>query len=182
MQQPISDLTAVTAPNAQLLSVMTSIYGILTLAFSIALYSLLKRHVSRTLRSGLLLLILMEAVSFFGYLLFPLKSVGVEQLSFQNIMHIVVTVIVVVTTIGSTFLLGIGFLKIQRMKKLGLCILTGAVVITLSGASTGFVIANDLPIIGLIERINIFTLLAIIFILSNSMYREYRNCGNLKLS
>lgn len=180
IEQSISDLTSVTAPNRMLLSVMTNIYGIFALIFVIVLYRLLKQHDSWLLRIGLLLLIIMEAVSFVGYMLFPLESSGVEQLSFQNIMHIVVTIIVVVTTIGSTFLLGIGFLRTQRMKRLGLYILVSAITITISGILTGYVIANELPIIGLIERINIFALQGIIFFLSYVMYREFRNYGSLK--
>ena len=182
LEQPISDLTALTAPDRLLLSAMTSVYGILALIFAIVLYCLLKQHVSKILRNGLLLLIVMEAVSFFGYMLFPLKSLGVEHFSFMNIMHIAVTAIVVVTTICSTFLLGIGFLKIQRTKRLGLCISVGAIIITISGISIGFVISNELPIVGLIERINIFSLLGIVFILSYSMHKKFRIYGNLNLS
>ena len=180
IEQPISDLTSITAPNKILLSVMTNMYGIFALIFVIVLYRLLKPHDSWLLRNGLLLLIIMEAVSFVGYLLFPLESSGVEKPSFQNIMHIVVTIIVVVTTIGSTFLLGIGFLRIQRTKRLGLYIFVSAITITISGILTGFVIANELPIIGLIERINIFALQGIVFLLSYIMYREFKNYGSLK--
>lgn len=182
IEQPISDLTSDTAPHKILLSVMTNIYGIFALIFAIVLYRLLKQHDSWLLRNGLLLLIIMEAVSFVGYLLFPLDSSGIEQLSFQNIMHIVVTIIVVVTTIGFTFLLGVGFLRIQRTKRLGLYILVSAITISISGILTGFVIANELPIIGLIERINIFALQGIIFSLSYIMYREFKNYGRLKFS
>ena len=182
MEQSISDLTSVGAPNKTLLSLMTNMYGILALVFAIVLYRLLKQHDSRLLRIGLLLLVVMEAVSFVGYMLFPLESSGIEQFSFQNVMHIIVTIIVVVTTISFTFLLGIGFLRIPRMKNLGLYILVSGIIITISGVSTGFVIANELPIIGLIERVNIFALQGVIFALSFVMYREYKSYGSLKLS
>uniref|UniRef100_A0A2A4YYV2 DUF998 domain-containing protein n=1 Tax=OCS116 cluster bacterium TaxID=2030921 RepID=A0A2A4YYV2_9PROT len=181
MEQSISDLTSVGAPHKTLLSVMTNMYGILALIFAIVLYRLIKQHDFKLLRIGLLLLVVMEAVSFVGYMLFPLESSGIEQFSFQNVMHIIVTIIVVVTTISFTFLLGIGFLKIQRMKKLGLYILVSGIIITISGISTGFVIANELPIMGLIERVNIFALQGVIFALSFVMYREYKSHGSLKL-
>ncbi|PCI85854.1 MAG: hypothetical protein COB24_11760 [Hyphomicrobiales bacterium] len=181
MEQSISDLTSIGAPNKTLLSVMTNMYGILALIFAVVLYRLIKQHDSKLLRIGLLLLVVMEAVSFVGYMLFPLESSGIEQFSFQNVMHIIVTIIVVVTTISFTFLLGIGFLRIQRMKKLGLYILISGIIITISGVSTGFVIANELPIIGLVERVNIFALQGVIFALSFAMYREYKSYGSLKL-
>uniref|UniRef100_A0A2A4Z9T4 DUF998 domain-containing protein n=1 Tax=OCS116 cluster bacterium TaxID=2030921 RepID=A0A2A4Z9T4_9PROT len=182
MEQSISDLTSVGAPNKTLLSVMTNVYGILALIFALVLYRLIKQHDFKLLRIGLLLLVVMEAVSFVGYMLFPLESSGIEQFSFQNVMHIIVTIIVVVATISFTFLLGIGFLRIQRMKKLGLYILVSGIIITISGVSTGFVIANELPVIGLIERVNIFALQGVIFALSFVMYREYKSYGRLKLS
>lgn len=179
VEQSISDLTSVGAPHKTLLSVMTNIYGILALIFAVVLYRLIKPHESKLLRIGLFLLVVMEAVSFVGYMLFPLKISDIEPFSLQNIMRIIVTIIVVVTTISFTFLLGIGFLRIPRMKKLGLYILASGIVITVSGVSMGFVIANELPILGLIEWVNIFALQGVIFTLSFVMYREYKNYGSL---
>jgi len=175
IKQPISDLTGEGAPNAELLRIFTSIYGILTIVFAVTLYLSIKKYANMPSKIGMILLIIMEISSFLGYSLFPLDETN-AGMTFQNLMHIIVTIIVVISTIGSTFLMGTGFRKIENMRKLGTFIIVCGCIITISGASTGIVISNSIPILGLIERINIFTVQLMIFILSlflakNNKYR-----------
>jgi hypothetical protein len=99
----------------------------------------------------------MEMVSLVGYGLFPLDQSGSVN-DFQNIMHIVVTGIVVLCTIGTGYFTGIGLWKTEGMKKLGIFIFVCSIVITVFGAFTPVAMANGLPFSGLTERINIFTL------------------------
>lgn len=165
IKQPISDLTGEGAPNAELLRVFTGIYGILASFFAISLYVVLRNRVNRTSKNGIILLFVMEFTSLVGYSLFPLDKTH-AGMTFQNTMHIIITGVVVITTIGSTFLIGMGFRKIQSMKKLGLFVIVCGVIITISGASTGFVVSMNIPILGVIERINIFTLQFMIFVMS----------------
>lgn len=51
------------------------------------------------------------------------------------------------------------------MKKLGVFIIACGSIITISGTFTGIVMANNIPMLGLIEPINIFTLQLMIFVL-----------------
>lgn len=165
IRQPISDLTGVGAPNAKLLRVFTNAYGILAIIFAVSVYIVLKDFVNKSSKIGMMLLIIMEISSFVGYSLFPLDGAD-AGMTLLNKMHIIVTVIVVITTIGSMFFIGVGFSKTKTMKKIGLFIILCGVIITISGASTGIIMANSIPILGLVERINIFTLQLIIFVLS----------------
>ncbi|MCY6370707.1 DUF998 domain-containing protein [Clostridium ganghwense] len=171
IKQPISDLTGIDAPNARLLRGFTSVYGILAIIFAISLYVILRNCVNKISKFEMILLIIMEVSSFVGYSLFPLEGTN-TGMTFQNKMHIIVTVIVVITTIGCTFFIGIGFSKIKSMKKLGLFVIGCGVIITISGVSTGIVMAKNIPILGLIERINIFTLQLMIFVLSFSLVKQ----------
>lgn len=171
IKQPISDLTGVGAPNTELLRVFTSVYGIFAIIFALSLYVCLKNSVNITSKLGMISLIIMEISSFVGYSLFPLDNAN-AGMTFQNIMHLIVTVIVVVTTISCTFFMGIGFSKIKSMKSLGMFIIVCGVIITISGASTGIIISNNLPILGLVERINIFTVQSMIFVLSFSLVKK----------
>lgn len=170
ISQPISDLTGVGAPNAKLLRVFTNIYGILAIIFAVSVYIVLKDFVNKTSKIGMILLIIMEVSSFVGYSLFPLDSAD-AGMTFQNKMHIIVTVIVVITTIGCMFFIGVGFSKIKSMKKIGLIIILCGIIITISGAATGIIMENNIPILGLVERVNIFTLQLMIFILSFSLIK-----------
>lgn len=175
IKQPISDLTGEGAPNAELLRIFTGIYGVLAIFFAVTLYLSLKKYVNIPSKIGMVLLIIMEISSFLGYSLFPLDDIN-AGMTFQSLMHIMVTAIVVITTIGSTFFIGIGFRKIENMGTLGSFIILCGCIITISGASTGIVISNSIPILGVIEHINIFTVQLMIFILSlflakNNKYR-----------
>ncbi len=101
-------------------------------------------------------MLILQNWAFLGYLLFPLETAGMGEMSFQGIMHILVTVIVVLSTIGFTFLLGYSLVRSEELRCLGIFIIVCGLVITASGAFTGIGIANDIPIAGMIERVNIF--------------------------
>ncbi len=180
--QPISDLTSSDAANRGLHIIFTSAYGILAIFFSYSLYYLMMGTENKLLNIGLMLFLIMQTVSFFGYLLFPLEVAGMEGNSFQSIMHIVVTIIVVLFTIGFTFVLGYSFVGSRDLRKLGVFILACGVIIILSGAGTGIVMANEIPIAGLVERINIFTLQIMVFVISFVSFRRYKEKGSLDFS
>ncbi len=161
----ISSLTADGAPNAQLLKIFGLIYGICMILMSIALVikAFIKYH--QLLRIGYVVLLIMQLTSAFGYSLFPLSGDKTEM-NFQNTMHIIVTVIVVFTTIASTFFIALGYLKQENMKKLGKVTLVFAILITLFGMFNPISMAMQLNVLGLSERLVIYTIQIFMFILS----------------
>ncbi len=161
----ISSLTADGAPNAQLLKIFGLIYGICMILMSIALVikAFIKYH--QLLRIGYVILLIMQLTSAFGYSLFPLSGDKTEM-NFQNMMHIIVTVIVVFTTIASTFFIALGYLKQENMKKLGKVTLVFAILITLFGMFNPISMAMQLNVLGLSERLVIYTIQIFMFILS----------------
>lgn len=164
--QTISELTGSGAPNAGFLRVLTTAYGILVVIYSFCMYFIFKKwQLHKVARIGAILLIIMEVTSLVGYGLFPI-DMSKSTASFQNLMHIVVTVVVVVATLGSVYCIAIGLKKSPGHKKLGVFILVCAVIITAAGLMTPVSMANTLPIAGLIERINIFTLQIWLFVSS----------------
>lgn len=165
--QSISELTGNGAPNAALLSIFTTIYGILVVIFSVCVYINFKTmRVKRTALIGAVLLIIMEVTSLVGYSLFPLnQQQGVSLMDFQNIMHLAVTGVVVICTIGSGYFIGIG-LRRSGIKGIGLFIIICSIVITVFGAFTPISMGAGLPVSGLAERINIFSLQLWISVLS----------------
>lgn len=172
--QTISELTASNAPNGDLLRILTSVYGVLMIIFSIALYCIFKRkNLKKTAIIGSALLIIMETTSLFGYSLFPLDTTGV-MMNFRNIMHIVVTAVVVLSSIGSIFFIGIGLYKSAGYKGIGAFVLICAVIFTVSGMISPVIMAKGIPIAGLIERINIFTLQICLFVLSVYIFRDLK--------
>lgn len=158
----ISSLTAVGSPNRNLLMVFTTIYGIVTILFTIGMIIKSFRKYHAITRMGWIVLLIMNAVSSFGYNLFPLSG-DKTQMSFGNMMHIVVTVIVVLTTISAGYLLAIGYLKKEGMKRLGIFTLIMTIIITITGVTNPIGMANNLNILGLTERAVIYSLQFMMF-------------------
>ena len=161
----ISSLTADGAPNAQLLKVFGLMYGICMVLMVMALIVKAFKQYNSMLRIGYVILILMQLTSLFGYSLFPLTGDKTEM-NFQNMMHIVVTVVVVFTTIASSFLISFGYLKQEKTKKLGKLTLIMAILITVFGMFNPISMNLKLNILGLTERLAIYTIQVLMFILS----------------
>lgn len=171
LTQTISELTADGAPSAGLLRVFTTTYGILALVFALCLVIVLRKfRAKHAAVVGAALLLIMEFASLVGYGLFPLR--GGTEMDPENLGHLIVTGIVVLCTISSVLLIGLGLVKTPGFKALGVFSIVCAGVIVVSGGMTPVAIAKELPIGGLIERINIFTLQTWIFVLSLVLLRR----------
>ena len=70
LHQPISDLTALGAPDRFLLTGMTILYGILTIIFAVSAYIYIKGFAPKISRIGMMLLLAMFLLSI-TYNLFP---------------------------------------------------------------------------------------------------------------
>lgn len=171
IRQMISDLTGDGAPNAAMLRVFTTIYGVLACIFSVSLLmSFRALQVRRAARIGAVLLIIMEVSSLVGYGLFPLSESA--EMNVQNVGHIVVTAVVVLTTVTCGFFIAAGLLKTDGFKKLGVFMLVCSCVMVVAGLMTPVTMATGWPIGGLVERINILTLQLWILVLSLSLIRK----------
>ena len=97
-----------------------------------------------------------------GYSFFPLSEAGYAG-TFQDIMHIIVTIFVVILTIISLIFYGIGFFRIRQYKYLGIIS-----IIALFLLITGAMLINILPdkYFGLAQRINVYTTIIYTGILS----------------
>jgi Protein of unknown function (DUF998) len=161
----ISSLTADGAPNTELLRGFGMVYGICMILMASALIFKAFREYHSFLKAGSVILLIMQVASFIGYRLFPLTGDKTEM-SFQNAMHLVVTLIVVFTTIAASFLLALGFLKQERIVRLGKLSLSFAILITLFGVLNPISMNLGLNILGLTERMVIYTIQAFMFVLS----------------
>ncbi len=161
----ISSLTAVGAPNAGLLNVFGTLYGICFLLFVVGMVLKAFQAYHKITRIGYCVFLAMAITTVAGYRLFPLTG-DKTVINFQNMMHIVVTVIVVFTTIASFFLIAIGYCKKERLVPLGRITFVMAILITVFGALNPIGMANNWNILGLTERMVIFPLHAFVFFLS----------------
>ena len=161
----ISSLTAVGAPNAELLGILTFIYGIFVVIFMIGMVFKSIKDYSKLTLIAYSILLFMSIASLIGFNLFPL-SADKTVMNFQNMMHIISTVIVVLATIIGIFTLSFAYLKRENLKRLGLISLVCGVMIVIFGMLNPISIGLGLNILGLTERLVIFTLEIFIFFLS----------------
>lgn len=161
----ISSLTAVGAPNRTLLLIFTTIYGVATIVFVIGMLVKSFRKYHSAVRTGGGIFLSMNLVSIFGYALFPLTG-DKTQMTFSNMMHIIVTVTVVFTTITAGFVLAVGYFKQEKMKRLGTFTIIMSVVITTAGVLNPIGMVNNLNIMGLTERAVIYSLQLMMFVFS----------------
>ncbi len=161
----ISSLTAVGSPNAELLRIFTTIYAVCMILFTLTMIIKSFKKYGNLVKTGYIILLIMEITSAFGYGLFPLEG-DKTVMTFQNTMHIIVTVIVVFTTIAAGFLLAIGYKKQEKLNKIGNFVLFFAVIITIFGSLNPINMSMNLGILGLTERLVIYSLQVLIFSLS----------------
>lgn len=161
----ISSLTADGAPNAQLLRLITLFYSIFIILMVFGLVIKAFKSYNRLLKAGFIILLVMQLTSAIGYSLFPLTG-DKTDMNFQNMMHIIVTVIVVFSTITFSFLVAFGYIKQEHTKKLGMITLVFAIFVTLFGLFNPISMGMQLNILGLTERLVIYTIQAFMFILS----------------
>jgi len=168
MAQAISDLTASNSPSKNIAMLFSILYGIFTVIFSICFLVYFKQKINRWVTFGAGFFCSMNIVSFLGYTFFPLSESGYAG-TFQDIMHIVVTIMVVLFTIIALILLVMGFFKTKNIKYLGIISLCTFLLVL-----AGPMLMNILPkeYFGIAERISIYPLMIYTGILSLWMYKK----------
>jgi hypothetical membrane protein len=167
MAQAISDLTASNSPSRNIARPFSFFYGIFTVIFSTCFFMYFKQKINRYVTFGAGFFCIMTIVSFFGYTFFPLSESGYAG-TFQDIMHMAVTVAVVLLTIISLILFMIGFFRTQNLRYLGIVSLCTFLLLL-----TGAMLLNIFPseLFGIAERINVYSIVIYTGILSFWMYK-----------
>ena len=161
----ISSLTAVGAPNSELLTIFTTIYGICLIIFAIYMFSKSLKEYHKITTIGYAFLLIMAVLSSIGFFFFPLTN-DKTVLNFQNTMHIAITGITVILTILYLSLVSYGYLKNEKLRNIGIISLIAIILILIFGVLNPISMILSLNILGLTERLVIFTLNIYIFALS----------------
>ena len=171
MAQAISDLTASNSPSKNIAMPFSFLYGIFTVIFSTYFFVYFKQKINKCVTFGAGIFCVMTIVSFLGYTFFPLSESGYAG-TFQDKIHMVVTVIVVLFTIIALISFIIGFFKTEKLKYLAIISLCTFLLLL-----TGSMLMNILPkeYFGIAERINVYSIVIYTGILSFWMYKYKRN-------
>lgn len=165
--QPISDLTATSSISQPVASRILWGYNAFNLLFCGVLLVFFKRFfpINKMFYSGLVLKALEELLSTFGYKIFPLADTTWGN-SFQNTMHYAITAVIVFSYIVLSILLAFGLAKTKTYPKMTRFLKMFSIIFIASGFFT--VLATQvLPsYVGLIERVNLYSLMILNVVLA----------------
>ena len=146
MAQAVSDLSAANAPSLALWNQLSAFYNVCEVV-CIGIQG----QKTRLLRSGIYLFTIMEWISAVGYRMFPLSDSGYAG-AFQDVMHMAVTALVVLSIVSLTVIIVAGA-KSRSCRSYGVC----------AGVALGMMLAGALGMklvpaeyFGVVERFSVF--------------------------
>lgn len=156
LSMAVSDLSAVGSSSRELAAQLNSLFGPCAVVSVMAVCVSIKNCREKLFRLGVYLFAVMEWLCTVGYSCFPLVS-DADSGNFQNIMHIVVTVLVVLFSLASLIMIFSGTIKSDN-KRIGVWALA-----CLTAMITGAIGTNLFPkeVFGLFERFSTFS--AVVF-------------------
>ena len=155
MAQAVSDLSAEAAPSRILWNRLAAFYGTgsVVCATCVAIYMSEGSLSTGLFRVGVYLFAAMNWVSAVGYKMFPLADAGKEIASFQEVMHIVVTALVVLLPIASLVLLIISGIRNTEVRGIGICAAIALAMMMIGSIGTGIAPPQYF---GIVERFSVF--------------------------
>lgn len=152
MSQAVSDLSAANASSLALWNQLSAFYNVCEVVCITVVCIGIQGGKTKLLRTGIYLFAVMEWISAVGYRMFPLSDSGYAG-AFQDIMHIVVTVLVVLLSIISLVLIIVAGAKDKTCRSYGVC--AGiALFMMLVGAFGMKAVPADY--FGIVERFSVF--------------------------
>ena len=167
MAQAVSDLSASNAPSLGLWNQLSSLYNICTLICAMMVCAGIQGKGSRLLRSGIYLFTAMEWISAVGFSMFPLSDSGYAG-TFQDKMHILSTILVVLLSIVSLVMLIVAGAKRKEYRSFG--VFAG---IALGMMLVGALGMNIVPkeYFGVVERFSVFAAVGYNAVLGIELFR-----------
>lgn len=152
LAQAVSDLSAANAPSLPLWNQLTALYNVCEVACVTLVCVGLQGKRTRLLRVGVGLFATMEWLSAVGYRMFPLSDSGYAG-AFQDVMHMVVTALVVLLSIASLTVIIVAGARSRACRSYGIC-----AAIALSMMLVGALGMNIVPAacFGVVERFSVF--------------------------
>ena len=152
LSSAVSDLCAADAPSLSVANRLNALFGPCGVVSATAVWVASARNRSKLLKSGVSSFLIMEWVCYVGYELFPWIS-GDSSSSFGNIMHLLVTVLVVLFSILSMVLIALSG-KMSGISSLSVWALSALIMMTLGAIGTGVM---PKAVFGLFERFSTFS-------------------------
>ena len=172
MAQAVSDLSAEAAPSRALWNQLAAVYDVCNVVCvtCVAIFVSENRVASRLFRLGIYLFAIMNWVSAIGYGMFPLADSGKDIATFQEAMHIVVTVAVVMLSIASLALLIVAGIRKSGVPGVGVWA-TVAFAMMMAGAMGQGMVPPEY--FGIVERFSVFAAVGFTAVLGCYLYTGF---------
>lgn len=152
MKQAVSDLSAANAPSLALWNALSSFYNVCEVLCATVVCVGIQRKGTKILRIGVYLFAVMEWVSAVGYRAFPLSESGFAG-TFQDVMHMVVTGVVVALSIASLTVIIVAGAKSKECRSYGICAAVALGMMLVGALGVKLVPAEYF---GVVERFSVF--------------------------
>lgn len=152
MAQAVSDLSAANAPSLALWNQLSALYNVCEVVCVTAVCVGLQGQKTKLLRTGVYLFAVMEWSSAVGYRMFPLSDSGYAG-AFQDVMHMVITALVVLLSIASLMLIIIAGARDKGCRSYGVCAATALGMMLIGAVGMKLVPAGYF---GVVERFSVF--------------------------
>ena len=150
--QAVSDLSAANAPSLALWNQLSAFYNVCEVVCATVVCIGIQGQKTRRLRAGVYLFAIMEWVSAIGYRMFPLSDSGYAG-AFQDVMHMVVTALVVLLSIVSLSVIVSAGLKDKSCRFYGVCAAIALGMMIVGAMGMKIVPAQYF---GVVERFSVF--------------------------
>ena len=152
LAQAVSDLSAANTPSLMLWNQLSALYNACEVVCATVVCIGIQGQKTKLLRTGIYLFAVMEWISAVGYRMFPLSDSGYAG-AFQDVMHMVVTALVVLLSIVSLTVIIVAGVKCKNCRSYGVC----------AGVALGMMLVGALGMkivpaeyFGVIERFSVF--------------------------
>lgn len=152
LAQAVSDLSAANAPSLALWNRLSSLYNVCEVMCVMMVCVGIAGVGTRLLRAGIYTFAAMEWISAVGYRSFPLSDSGYAG-TFQDVMHMVVTALVVVLSIVSLTLVIIAGVRDASCRSYGICAAVALCTMLVGALGMKLVPA---AYFGVVERFSVF--------------------------
>ncbi len=173
----VSELTQAGSENAYLLSSLFLIAAIMLIVFGIGIVTHYKYGYSKLLFFGGIFITILGIFSALSGTVFPMDPFNGDA-TFAGNMHIILTGLNIILIVLAIPMIGIGFYREKQWKSFRLYSIITVLIMVIFGASTSVLMMNNIELLGLFERITIYSyqlwifVLAILFIKQRSISKS----------
>lgn len=168
----VSELTQAGSENIYLLSSLFFISAVMGIGFGIGIVTKFSYSRSKLIFSGGILIIINGIFSGLTGTIFPMDPFNVD-ITFAGTMHIILTALNALMIMLLIPMMGIGFYRERQWVSFRLYSIITLVIIVIFGGSTPVLMMNDIGLLGLFERIVIYSYLLWFFVLAFKLIRDH---------